>query len=119
MSDSHQAPTFITSPSFLCAVGSRGQQQAACRARACVSGAPASDAREHHTQLLPHLFALSQLLTELLPPLAGTEAPPYLCLQLVSGGEAALGQSALQIKCAHILCTVLGVGGWRDVLYLP
>lgn len=41
-------------------------------------------AREHHTQLLPHLFSLSQLLTKLLPPLAGTEAPPYLCLQLVS-----------------------------------
>lgn len=39
-----------------------------------------------------------------LPPLAGVEAPPYLCLQLVSRGEAALGQSALQIKCAHGLC---------------
>lgn len=68
-------------------------------------------AREHHTQLLPHLFSLSQLLTKLLPPLAGMEAPPYLCLQLVSGGEAALGQSALQIKCAHILCTAGGRGG--------
>lgn len=67
-------------------------------------------AREHHTQPLPHLFSLSQLLTKLPPPLAGTEAPPYLCLQLVSGGEAALGQSALQIKYAHILCPVLGVG---------
>lgn len=77
-------------------------------------------AREHHTQPLPHLFSLSQLLTKLPPPLAGTEAPPYLCLQLVSGGEAALGQSALQIKYAHILCPVLGVGvGWRGVLHLP
>lgn len=63
---------------------------------------------------------MSRLLTKLLAPLAGREAPPYLCLQLVSGGEAALGQSALQIKCAHILCTVWGwEGGWRGALYLP
>lgn len=108
-SDSRQAPTFITSTSFLCTVGSRGQRRAAWQSQGSCLGtrghsAAASAAREPRTLSCRACFpCVNYSQSRCLPWQAWRPLPICVYSWFREGRRHLDSLSALQIECARIL----------------